>query len=228
MGRILRLTSLCAGLLGLGTILLTAGCGSGGSTRLRVMNAVPDEASLNVLVDNSSVSSSLAYGTSTGYISESSGSHQVAVAPVGSTTALLTQTVNLASGSDTTIISTNFSSSIENLVLTDNNAAPASGDFTIRLINASPNLGPADIYIVTPGTALTSVSPTLSNVGFGVASSYQSLTAGSLEIEMTSVGQKFAVVDTGTLTFIAGQVRTFVGLNNPSGGFTYTMLQDVN
>ncbi|MGA9799218.1 MAG: DUF4397 domain-containing protein [Terriglobales bacterium] len=228
MGRIVRVMSLFAGILGLGTIFLTAGCGSGGGTRLRVMNAVPDEANLNVLVDNSSVSSSLAYGTSTGYISEGSGSHQVAVAPTGSNTALLTQTVNLASGSDTTIISTNFSTSIENLVLTDNNTAPASGDFTIRLINASPNLGPADIYIVAPGTALTTVSPTLSNVGFGVASSYQSLTAGNLEIEMTSVGQKFAVVDTGTLTFIAGQVRTFVGLNNPAGGFNYTMLQDVN
>jgi hypothetical protein len=228
VGRIVRLMSLCAGILGLGTIFLTAGCGSGGGTRLRVMNAVPDEANLNVLVDNSSVSSSLAYGTSTGYISEGSGSHQVAIEPTGSSTALLTQTVNLASGSDTTIISTNFSTSIENLVLTDNNTAPASGDFTIRLINASPNLGPADIYIVTPGTALTTVSPTLSNVGFGVASSYQSLTAGNLEIEMTSVGQKFAVVDTGTLTFIAGQVRTFVGLNNPAGGFNYAMLQDVN
>jgi hypothetical protein len=222
------LMSLCAGILGLGTIFLTAGCGSGGGTRLRVMNAVPDEANVNVLVDNSSVSSSLAYGTSTGYISEGSGSHQVAIEPAGSSTALLTQTVNLASGSDTTIISTNFSTSIENLVLTDNNTAPASGDFTIRFINASPNLGPADIYIVTPGTALTTVSPNLSNVGFGVASSYQSLTAGNLEIEMTSVGQKFAVVDTGTLTFISGQVRTFVGLNNPAGGFNYTMLQDVN
>ena len=56
----------------------------------------------------------------------------------------------------------------------------------------------------------------------------QSLAAANYEIELTSVGQKFAVVDTGTLTFTAGQVRTFVGLNNQSGGFTYAMLQDVN
>ena len=125
-------------------------------------------------------------------------------------------------------ISYNFSSSIANLVLTDNNSAPASGDFTIRIVNASPNLGPADLYIVTPGTALTTVSPTLSNVGFGSTTSYQSLTAGNYEIELTSVGQKFAVVDTGSLTFSSGQVRTFVGLNNPSGGFTYAMLDDVN
>jgi Domain of unknown function (DUF4397) len=192
------------------------------------MNAVPDESSLDVLVDSTSVSTNLAYGTSTGYLSEKSGSHQVGIEPSGSSTTLLQQSISLASGSDTTVISFNFSSSVANLVLTDDNSAPASGDFKIRLVNASPNLGPADVYIVTPGTPLSTVSPTLSNLAFGTSVTYQSLTAGNFEIELTSVGQKFAAVDTGTLSFIAGQVRTFVGLNNPSGGFTYTMLQDVN
>ena len=192
------------------------------------MNAVPDESSLDVLVDSKSVSSNLAYGTSTGYLSESSGSHQIGIEPSGSSTTLLQQSISFGSGSDTTVLSYNFSSSIANLVLTDNNSAPASGNFTIRIVNASPNLGPADLYIVTPGTALTTVSPTLTNLGFGSTTSYQSLTAGNYEIELTSVGEKFAVVDTGSLTFSSGQVRTFVGLNNPSGGFTYAMLQDVN
>jgi hypothetical protein len=220
--------SLYVRILGLGSILLLVGCGSGGNTRFRLMNAVPDESSLNVLVDSTSVSSNLAYGTSTGYLSEKSGSHQIGIAPSGSSTTLLQQSISFASGSDTTVISNNFSSSIANLVLTDNNSAPASGDFKIRLINASPNLGPTDVYIVTPGTALTTVSPTISNLGFGVTAAYQSLAAANYEIELTSVGQKFAVVDTGTLTFSSGQIRTFVGLNNPSGGFTYAMLQDVN
>jgi hypothetical protein len=220
--------SLCACILGVGTILLTAGCGSGGNTQFRLMNAVPDEANLNVLVDSTSVSSNLAYGTSTGYLSESSGSHQVAIEPSGSTTTLLQQNISLGSGSATTVISSNFSTAIANLVLTDDNSAPTSGDFKLRLVNASPNLGPADVYIVAPGTALTTVSPTLSNLGFGTASSYQSLVAGNYEIEFTTVGQKFAAIDTGTLTLGSGQVRTFVGLNSPSGGFNFAMLQDVN
>jgi hypothetical protein len=228
VGRILRSMSLCACISGLGTILLTAGCGSGGNTRFRLMNAVPDESSLNVLMDSTSISSNLAYGTSTGYLSESSGSHQVAIEPSGSSTTLLQQSISFASGSDTTVISSNFSSSIANLVLNDDNSAPTSGDFKIRLVNASPNLGPADVYIVTPGTALSTVSPTVSNLSFGATTPYQSLAAANYEIELTSVGQKFAAIDTGTLTLSSGQVRTFVGLNNPSGGFTYAMLQDVN
>ncbi len=221
--------SFCAGILGLGTMLLVAGCGSGGNTRFRLLNAVPDQSNLDVLVDSKSVASNLAYGTSTGYLSVGSGSHQVGIESSGSSTTLLQQSIDFGSGSDTTVISSNFSSQVANLVLADNNSAPASGDFKVRLVNASPNLGPADIYIVTPGTALTTVSPTLSNLGFGAtASAYQSLAAAAYEIEVTSAGQKFAVIDTGSLTLSAGQVRTFVALNNPAGGFSYAILQDVN
>ena len=79
-----------------------------------------------------------------------------------------------------------------------------------------------------PATDLNTVSPNLSNLAFGTASGYQSLTRASYEMVLTPVGQKFAAVDTGSLTFSAGQVRTFVGLNSQSGGFTYTMLSDVN
>jgi Domain of unknown function (DUF4397) len=228
VSRILRLVSLCAGVLGLGTILLFAGCGGGGDTRLRVMNAVPDESSLDVLVDSVTVSSSLAYGTSTGYQTTKSGSHQVAVEPSGSSTSLLQQSVTLASGSDTTIIASNFSSNIANLVFTDDNSAPASGNFKLRIVNAAPGLGPADVYIVAPATDLNSVSPNVTNLAFGSATGYQGVAAGSYEVILTPVGQKFSAVDTGSLAFSSGQVRTFVGLNSQSGGFSYTMLQDVN
>ncbi|MGH9503689.1 MAG: DUF4397 domain-containing protein [Terriglobales bacterium] len=229
MDRILRLTLSCAGILCLGTILLIAGCGGGGgSTRFRVMNAVPDESSLIVLLDTTTVSSNLAYGTSTEYQSVSSGSHQVTIEPAGTSTALLQQSISFTSGTDTTIISSNFSQSVSNLVLADNNSAPASGDFKIRVVNDSPNLGPADLYIVTPGTDLNTVSPVVSNLPFGSAAAYQSITAGSYEVALTSVGQKQKAIDTGSISFGAGQVRTLVGLNSQSGGFSYTMLMDVN
>lgn len=192
------------------------------------MNAVPDESNLTVLVDGSTVSSNLAYGTSTGYQSVQSGSRQVAIEPAGSSTALLQQSITFASGSDTTVISYNFSGSVANMVLADQNSAPASGDFKLRVVNASPNLGPADVYVVAPATDLNTVSPTLTNLAFGSSAGYQSLTAGSYEVVFTSVGQKQRVIDTGSLALSAGQVRTLVGLNSQSGGFYYTMLQDVN
>ena len=129
---------------------------------------------------------------------------------------------------DTTVIASNFSSNIAALVLADDNTAPASGNFKLRIVNSAPGLGPADVYIVAPSTNLNTVSPTLGNIVFDSASGYQSLTAGSYEIVVTPVGQKFPAIDTGSLSFSAGQVRTFVGLNSQSGGFSYAMLQDLN
>jgi uncharacterized protein DUF4397 len=210
------------------TILLIAGCGGGGQTRFRLMNAVPDESNLEVLVNSTSVANNVAYGTSTGYQTVKSGSQQVVIEPSGSSTALLTQSISFSSGTDTTVIASNFSSGIDALVLADDNSAPASGDFKLRIVNCAPGLGPADVYIVTPATDLNTVSPTLTNLGFNSASGYQSLTAGSYEVVLTPVGQKFPAIDTGSLGFTSGQVRTFVGLNSQAGGFTYTMLQDVN
>ena len=229
MGRILSLTSWCAGMVCFGTVLLLAGCGGGGgSARSRFMNAVPDESSLEVLVDSTAVSSHLAYGTTTGYQSAQSGSHQVAIEPAGSSTVLQQQSITFASGADTTVIFYNFSQSASDIVLADDNSAPASGDFKIRIVNASPNLGPADVYIVTPGTDLNTVSPTLSNLAFGSAASYQSLAAGSYEVVLTAAGQKLKAIDSGSISLSSGQVRTLVGTNSQSGGFSYTLLQDVN
>ena len=228
MDRLLRLVQLCAGMLLLGTVVLSLGCGGSGKTRFRMMNAVPDESSLDVLVDSAKVASNIAYGTSTDYQSVTSGSRQVHIDPSGTANSLLQQSISFSSGSDTTIVASNFSSSIAALVLTDDNSAPSSGDLKLRLVNASPGLGPVDIYIVTPGTDLNTVIPTLSNLAFDAATSYQSLTAGNYEVVLTLVGQKFSAIDTGSLAFSSGQVRTFVALNSQSGGFSYAMLHDVN
>ena len=85
----------------------------------------------------------------------------------GSSTTLLQQSISFALWlrHDRHLLQLFFQPSA-NLVLTDDNSAPASGDFKIRIVNASPNLGPADVYIVTPGTDLNTVSPNVEQSGF--------------------------------------------------------------
>ncbi len=228
MGRLVRLVQSSAAMVCAASVLVIAGCGGTGATRFRFMNAVPDEANLEVLVNGTSVSNNVAYGTTNGYQSVKSGSQQVVIEPSGSTSALVTQSISFPSGADTTVIASNFSSNISANVLTDDNSVPVSGNFKLRIVNSAPGLGPADVYIVAPLTDLNTVSPTITSLAFNSASGYQSLTGGSYEIVLTAAGQKFPAVDTGSLTFSSGQVRTFVGLNSQTGGFSYTMLQDVN
>jgi hypothetical protein len=131
-------------------------------------------------------------------------------------------------GTDTTILPFNFSSSPQSLVLTDDNSAPTSGNANLRLINVSPSLATADVYIVSPGTDINTVSPTISNLAFGLASAYQSLAGGNYEIIYAFTGQAITAIDHGSQSLSSGQVRTFVRLNGQSGGFTSAMLADVN
>jgi hypothetical protein len=111
----------------------------------------------------------------------------------------------------------------------DQNTAPASGNVSIRVVNASPSLGAADVYIVTAGTSINSVSPTISNLGFPGASGYQTLSSSTnYEIIVAPVNTKFTIIDSGPLGLTSGQVRTVVGLNSQGGGFTDAVLSDLN
>jgi len=209
------------------TMILGAGCGSSNNGRVRVMNASPDESALDFTVASKAVGTSVAYGTATSYVSVSTGSQPIQIEPPGSTTPLLSSTVTLPSG-NSTLIAADFSSSLTPVVLPDDNTAPSSGNVKIRVINVSPSLGTADVYVVTLGTNLTNVSPTVSNMPFEGASTYVSLTAGTYEIFFTLSGSKFPSIDSFPLTFTAGQIRTIAAVNSQFGGLTTVELADFN
>jgi hypothetical protein len=208
------------------SVFLLSSCGSSSHTRLRFANMTPDEPSLDLLVDSSKVSSAN-FGTASGYLTITSGSRNLQIEPSGTTTVLINQTSSFTSGTDSTILSLNFSSSISPITLTDDNSSPGSGNVKIRIVNGSPGLGTGDVYVVPSGTDINTVSPTVTNLAFGAASTYLSMTVGAYEILFTYPGQKYAYIDTGVLSLSAGQIRTVVGLNTASGS-TAAVLSDLN
>jgi Domain of unknown function (DUF4397) len=215
-----------AGLLSL-TAILSTGCGSSSNGRVRVMNASPDESALDFTVAGKAVGTGVAYGTASNYVSVSSGSQQVQIEAPGSTTPLISPMVSLPSG-NSTLIAANFSSSLTAVVLTDDDTAPTSGNIKLRLLNVSPSLGTADVYVVAPGTNLSTVSPTVSSLAFERASSYLSLTAGTYEVFFTLPGSKFPSIDSSPLTFTASQIRTVAAINGQFGGLNTVELADLN
>jgi hypothetical protein len=210
--------------------IFTTGCGGGGKTQLRVLQASPDETTgLNFLIDSNTLFSNVALDTPSSYASVSAGSRHLQVEPTGSTTPVIDETISLNGGTHYTLLTTNYASNITPVLLTDDTTAPASGDFNIRIVNAGVGAGTVDAYIVNPGTIPGSVAPTNTAITFGGATSYQSLSAGSYEIFFTLTGVPSVIyVDTGSLTFGSGQNRTVVLVPTAAGSFSFVELDDLN
>jgi hypothetical protein len=230
-----RFPKLCVALLLLAPLFFSAGCGGSSSTaQLRIMHASPDETNLDVLIDGKVMASNLAYQGNTGYFTLNTGSHQVQLNLTGTSTSVLSASVSLASSTETTVIAYNYAANLTSLVLTDSNTAPASGDIQLRFVQAAPGVGTADVYAVTAGTGIGGAAPAVTGLAFGKASTYQTLTATSTttgtgyEIFFTTTGTQFAFIDTGSLTLTSGQIRTIVALLNPAGGYTFSLLADLD
>jgi hypothetical protein len=196
------------------------GCGGGSDdkSRLRVLHGSPNAPAVDVLVDNGAVLTNVPYKTASGYLSVNSGTRNIKVNAAGSTTTVINADVNLARDTDTTVIATNVLASIEPVVLTDDNTAPASGQIKLRLVHAAPGAGNVDIYVTAPGADLATTSPTLTNIPFKAASSYLAVPAGTYRVRITGAGSKGVAIDSGSLTLAAGQIRTAVALGNPATG----------
>jgi Domain of unknown function (DUF4397) len=200
------------------TISFLGGCGSGG-TQVRLMNAFNGESSLNLVVNNSTVASGVAYGAASGYAGASSGSESVQISSASGT--LLNTNLDISGGNNNTILATSLGAS----VFTDNKATPPTNDIQIRAINAAGTLGTMDVYIVPPSTDLSSVSPT-ATLDYRAASNYMTLAAGSYQVEFCLTGSKIPIINSGALALTAGQIRTVVSLDG--NGFSTSVLSDLN
>jgi hypothetical protein len=217
------------GLLCLAATLSAIGCGGGGSTKLRVLQASPNEPNIDVLVDATSISSNLAFEANTGYQTVNSGSRQFVMEASGTTTNIVPssyQTLSLSGSTQNTFVLMGYSSSLSGILLTDDTTAPTNSGINLRIVNAAPTIAGADIYVVASGTSLGG-TPTVSGLSFGAASSYQSLAAGTYQLYFTEPGTLLQYYNTPAMTFTSGQNRTIV-LVSPPGGFTTLTLADLD
>lgn len=148
----------------------------------------------------------------------------------GTSQDVINATVSLSRNKYYTVLAVDKVAGILPLVLTDDDTPPASGQIKLRLVHASPAAGLVDIYVQAPGTDITGISPTLTNVPFKAASDYLTVPAGSDEVYFTPTGTKTIALDSGSLALSTGQIRTAVALDAPGGGtpLTAIVLKDLN
>lgn len=127
----------------------------------KLINASSVASPLNVFVDGALTLANVPFAGVSNYQKVIAGARTISIqsaATPGAT--LLTLTPNLAPATDTSIVVSGPAGALQGLVLTDNNLPSAVGHARVRFVNASPDLGSADVYVnfVKQFSALTSNS----------------------------------------------------------------------
>ncbi len=205
-------------------IAVLAACGGGGggnsgNAQMRVGNFIADApAGISVLVDSNSISSGLGYGQTTAYSSFASGARNIEIRLTTSSTDLISQTQTLDGSASYTYLAAGRLADQLAVLYKDNNTAPASGNFSVRVINASRTVPAIDVYLTAPGAPL-STSVADATVSFPSASTYVSKAAGPFQLRITPAGSKTTVeFDGGSVTYASGQIRTIIITDSTGGG----------
>jgi len=195
--------------------------------RVRFVHAAPDTAkakTVNVRIDGMPLAANVAYKGVAGYVLAMAGDRQVAVRRTSDTSiVVLDQTVTVAAGGDYTVLATGSGTGIAALVLTDDNTTLSPGHARLRIVNASPVMGAADVYVTAPGTDLSTATPVATSLAFRAATAYVAVTGGApWQVRFTTPGDTTLLLAVPALTPAAGQVRTFLALDAATGGTPLT------
>jgi hypothetical protein len=111
-------------------------------------------------------------------------------------------------------------------LLTDGGTTSTTGFGDVRVVNAAPTMGPADVYLVPAGSGIAQRPPTQSSLAFDQNTGYQLVAIGDYQLFLTAPGTTNSYLTTGPLALSQGQNQSVVVLNAAFGGFTYTVLTD--
>lgn len=159
---------------------------------LRVVHNSADAPAVDITVNNGSTPgiANLAFSESTGYINLPAANYNFKVTPNGAAAPVVIDAdVPLQNGSAYTLIALGSLSSIEPLLLVDDNRSVAT-EAKVRLIHGSTLAGDVDIYVTAPGAGIASATPAFSAVPFKATTGYVSLAAGDYDVVIAPTGTK--------------------------------------
>lgn len=220
----------------LAAAVLTGACsdddntGPEGEARIRVVHASPDAPDVDVLLDEAEVLSDVPYLAASNYLEAPAGQRNLKVNAAGTSTTVIDADVDLADGSEYTVIASGAVASIAPIVLVDDNTAPDAGNARVRAIHGAPGAPAVDVYVTAPGEDLTQVTPVLTGVEFGDVADYLEVPAGDYQVRVAPAGTTSVVIDSGVLSLGAGEVRTAIAVDAAGGGapFDLLLLADLN
>ncbi len=192
------------------------------SSSVRIIHASADAPPVDIKLDNAVAVPALDYPQSTGFVSITAGTYDVAVdaiVPGGNLEGVITvPDFAFAKDQRNTVVALGdvANNSISAFVAAESAATPVAGEVAISVLHAATTAGNVDVYVTAPGVALGSVD---ANFTFDFKGQVDAgaLPAAEYQIRVVANGDntKTAVYDSGTvdLSGFAGQKLLLLAVN---------------
>lgn len=194
------------------------GVGPDNRAAVRVVHLSPNAGAVNVLLDDATVQTAIAYNGAANYYKYDRSAIRVRVAQNPGGTVLIDSNIDVEPRSFRTVIATGLVANIQPLVLVDDPTHPAAGNVRVRVAHAAPSAAGVDVYVTAVGADIAALTPTLSNIAYRTASAYLEIPAGTYQIRVTPTGTKTVAINVASLALVNGQVRTIVARDAVGGG----------
>jgi hypothetical protein len=168
------------------TAALLAACGGSGSSssaQVRLINASAGYNSLDLTVNNTSISTGTAYGAAGSYgtVDTSATGTQV----INSGTTVISGTLTgLVGNNKYSMIAYGWPGAMGYRLLSETEPAPASGSAKLLVLNLAPDAGTVNVYLTT-GAPATGAAAFASSVVGGSGSGYLLTNAGTYHVRVT-------------------------------------------
>lgn len=187
--------------------------------RVRLVNATRDYVSLDLRVDGSLSQGAVAYGASAGYAEVDPDRSSSTITTAGSATSLLSFTPAVGKNKAYTVLAFGKAGALREVLLDENQSAPASGKTGLRVVNAAADAGALDVYLTASSDALTTAVAVHSAAAYGEVSPALDVTGGTWRLRVTGASSKTDLrLDVADLALPSGQVAVLV--LTPSAGGT--------
>jgi Domain of unknown function (DUF4397) len=214
----------CVAALGL-TAMLMVGCQSidmspESVAQVRVIAASPDGGSMDFYAGGTALAYSVDFGSASTYVPLAAGNMRLSANAANTTQMLVAANAALAPGRQYTAVVANVAASLQETVYADQTTSAPAGEVAVRVIDAATRAGSVDLYMVPAGGKLTPTAATRAGVGFGAATGYMMLPAGTYSLVVLPSGtaptnQALPLMTSPQTTYAAGAVRTVVLVDHP-------------
>jgi hypothetical protein len=191
------------------------------TTQVRFIHASPDAPNVNISGIARSIASDLAYQEIADYQDFAVGTLTVqvdAIVPGGEVTVIGPVDLDLASGTNYTVVASGNAASIAPIVIASSANSVAAGSVRAQVLHAAPDAPPVDVYVTAPG-ALLAQEVSLGSFAFGESLGPVEVPAGDYQIRVTLPSDPTTVVyDSGTISLADGSDLLISAVANTGPG----------